>query len=273
VLAECYPYQSALLTRLEVLSLAFDPEWSHLLPGNLLQVTGMIVNKGWLSRSTITNWLTYDGLEAEWNQCIGRRDKDPQVAEFLARSALPDDFFAMRAGGSAVPNLRLDRLGPSAPSKKPGRAPKRPQPDAGFNNAGGARMSAPARARPAPADSTLPDAAAAAGAEAALGPPPSPAAPAADPAARASAALDGRGRGPLLPSTGAGLGYPRRARARASAPSTGAGAGFGRPRRPPGLGPRPPGRGGRSCDSWPPLGAGAGQMWGGKGWGGGTTLA
>ena len=147
-------------------------------------MTGLIVNKNHISRVTVEKWMTHQDLDVDWRPC--RRDNDPRVTEFLAQSALHDDFFAARAGGEAdrVPYLRVDKIGPSAPNKR-GRKPKRPQPDSGFIDAGGARMPAPARALPAPADSTPPGAAAAAGAAAASGPPPSPAAPAADPAAPA----------------------------------------------------------------------------------------
>ena len=183
VIDDCFPYQDSHLN-LEVLSFSFNTEWAHLMSGNALGVFGFIVNKSLLSRRVVEKWLTHEGLDVHWSTC--RRDKDPRVTEFLTHSALPDDFFAAHAGGGAdrVPSLRVDKIGHSAP-KKAGRPPKRPQPDAGFNDAGGASTPDPARARPAPADSTPPGAAAAAGARAASGPPPSPAAPAADRAAPA----------------------------------------------------------------------------------------
>ena len=184
VLNNCSPYQDAHF-KLEVLSYSFDPEWSHLLHGDALGVTGLIVNKSQISRRAVENWMTHEGLDVDWTPC--RRDKDKRVNEFLTQSALHDDFFAARAAGGAarVPYLRVDKLGQSAP-KRNGRPPKRQQPDAGFNDAAdGGRMLTPAHARPAPAGSTPPDAAAAAGAGGASGPQPSPAAPAADPAAPA----------------------------------------------------------------------------------------
>ena len=184
VLSDCSPYQDAHF-KLEVLSYSFDPEWSRLLSGDALGVTGLIVNKSLISRRAVENWLTHEDLDVEWRPC--RRDKDQCVNDFLTQSALHDDFFAARAAGGAdrVPYLRVDKIGQSA-AKKPGRPPKRPQPDAGFNDAAdGGRMLAPAHARPAPADSTTPDAAAAAGAGGVSGPQPSLAAPAADPAAPA----------------------------------------------------------------------------------------
>ena len=172
---DCFPYQAAHL-KPEVLSFSFDPEWTHLLPGDALGVTGLLVNKNQISRRKIRSVV-----DMVWSAC--RQDKNPRVTEFLPHSALHDDFFAALAGGGAdrVPNLRVDKIGQSAP-KRNGRPPKRTQPDAGFNDAGGACMPAPSRARPAPADSTPPGAAAAAGAGGASGPPPSPAA---DPAAAA----------------------------------------------------------------------------------------
>ena len=132
VLIDCSPYQAAHL-KLEVLSFSFDPEWPHLLPGNALRVTGLLVNKNQISRRTVENWMIHEGLDVDWRPC--RRDKDPRVTEFLAQSALDGDFFAARAGGGAdrVPNLRVDKIGQSAP-KRNGRPPKRPQPDAGFSD-------------------------------------------------------------------------------------------------------------------------------------------
>jgi hypothetical protein len=164
--------------KLEVLSYSFDPEWSHLLHGDALGVTGLIVNRSLISRRAVENWMTHEGLDVDWRPC--RRDKDPRVNEFLTQSALHDDFFAARAAGGAARahNLRVDKIGQSAP-KRNGRPPKRPQPDAGFNDAAdGGRMLTPAHARPAPAGSTPPDAAAAAGAGGAAGRQPSPPAPA-----------------------------------------------------------------------------------------------
>jgi len=184
VLNKCDGYQRSVLKRMEALSYAYNPEWFDLLPGDVLPVTGIMVYKGWIRRVTVEDWLRHEDLDVDWNPCIGRRDKDPRVTEFLTQSSLHDDFFAARAAGmdDRVPNLRVDKIGQSAP-KRNGRPPKRPQPDAGFNDAAdGGRMLAPAHARPAPADSTPPDAAAAAGAGGASGPQPSPAAPAAEPA-------------------------------------------------------------------------------------------
>ena len=172
VLNKCDGYQRSVLKRMEALSYAYNPEWFDLLPGDVLPVTGIMVYKNWIGRVTVENWLTHEDLDVDWNPCIGRRDKDPRVTEFLTQSALDDDFFAARAAGmdDRVPNLRVDKIGQSAP-KRNGRPPKRPQPDAGFNDAAdGGRMLAPAHARPAPADSTTPDAAGAGGAS---GPQPS----------------------------------------------------------------------------------------------------
>jgi len=62
VLNYCSPYQDAHF-KLEVLSYSFDPEWSRLLPGDALGVTGLIVNKSLISRRAVENWLTHEGME------------------------------------------------------------------------------------------------------------------------------------------------------------------------------------------------------------------
>ena len=98
VLDDCLPYQDAHL-KLEVLSFSFNQDWSHLMSGNALGVTGFIVNKSLLSRRVVEKWLTHEGLDVDWSTC--RRDKNPRVTDFLAQSALHDDFFAARAGGGS----------------------------------------------------------------------------------------------------------------------------------------------------------------------------
>ena len=45
VLDSCSPYQNTVLKRLEVLSFSYNPEWSQMLPGGLMQVTGLVVNQ------------------------------------------------------------------------------------------------------------------------------------------------------------------------------------------------------------------------------------
>jgi len=59
VLDNCLPYQNSFL-KLAVLSYSFDPEWSQLLPGNALGVTGLIVNTTKLCRKTVENWMTHE---------------------------------------------------------------------------------------------------------------------------------------------------------------------------------------------------------------------
>ena len=87
---------------MDTLSYAFNPEWSDLLPGNVLPVKGIMVYKNWIGRATVENWLKHKDLDVEWGPIIGRRDKDPRVTEFLAQSAPHDDFFAARAGFPAT---------------------------------------------------------------------------------------------------------------------------------------------------------------------------
>ena len=79
VLAKCSDYQNAVLKTLEVLSFSFNPEWSRLLPGDLLSVDGLIVHSNQLRRSSVADWLIHDGLEVDWAPCHGRREKDPLV--------------------------------------------------------------------------------------------------------------------------------------------------------------------------------------------------
>lgn len=131
VLARRSDYQNAVLKRLEVLSFSFNPEWSRLLPGDLLSVDGLVVHSNQLRRSSVADWLIHDGLEVDWAPCHGRRDKDPRVLAFLSESAPLEDFVAARADGGPGPSkIRVDCLQPSAPSKKAGRPPrKRPHPD------------------------------------------------------------------------------------------------------------------------------------------------
>ena len=81
---DCFPYQAAHL-KPEVLSFSFDPEWTHLLPGDALGVTGLLFNKNQISRRTVENWITHEGLDVVWSAC--RRDKNPRVTEFLTHSA------------------------------------------------------------------------------------------------------------------------------------------------------------------------------------------
>ena len=147
VLDRCSPYQNTVLKRLEVLSFSFNPEWSQTLPGEPLQVTGLIVNENQIRINTVEEWLVHDDLEIMWSAITGRRDKDPRVGKFLAESALHDDFLAARASGdTGAPNLRVDLIGPSAPSKKLGRPAKRPHPNGGFSTDG--VIWAPAAAAP-----------------------------------------------------------------------------------------------------------------------------
>ena len=53
VLARRSDYQNAVLKRLEVLSFSFNPEWSRLLPGDLLSVDGLVVHINQLRRSSV----------------------------------------------------------------------------------------------------------------------------------------------------------------------------------------------------------------------------
>ena len=63
MLARRSDYQNAVLKRLEVLSFSFNPEWSRLLPGDLLSVDGLVVHSNALRRSSVADWLIHDGLE------------------------------------------------------------------------------------------------------------------------------------------------------------------------------------------------------------------
>ena len=106
VLDSCSTYQNTVLKRLEVLSFSYNPEWSQMQPGGLLQVTGLVVNQNPIQIHTVAQWLVHDGLEIMWSAITGRRDKNSRVEQFLAESALHDDFLAERAAGdTSAPNL------------------------------------------------------------------------------------------------------------------------------------------------------------------------
>ena len=120
VLARRSDYQNAVLKRLEVLSFSFNPEWSRLLPGDLLSVDGLIVHSNQLRRSSVADWLIHDGLEVDWAPCHGRRDKDPRVLAFLNESAPLEEFGAARADGGPGPSkIRVDCLQPAIISGLP----------------------------------------------------------------------------------------------------------------------------------------------------------
>ena len=66
VLAICFPYQISVLKSLEVLSFSCYPDWSRMLPGDPLQVTGLVVNKSQLQINTVADWLVHKDLEIKW---------------------------------------------------------------------------------------------------------------------------------------------------------------------------------------------------------------
>jgi len=64
VLAICSPYQFSVLKRLEVLSFSCYPDWSRMLPGEPLQVTGFVVSsKAQIRIVTVADWLVHKDLE------------------------------------------------------------------------------------------------------------------------------------------------------------------------------------------------------------------
>lgn len=133
VLARRSDYQNAVLKRLEVLSFSFNPEWSRLLPGDLLSVDGLVVHSNQLRRSSVADWPR-DGLGS-----VPRPPRQgPEGLAFLSESAPLEDFPAARAGGPGPSKIRVDCLQPSAPSKKAGRPRKHPHPaDGGVAPAAG----------------------------------------------------------------------------------------------------------------------------------------
>ena len=80
-----------------------------MLPGGLMQVTGLVVNQNAIHINTLAQWLVHDGLEIMWSAITGRRDKNSRVEQFLSESVLHDDFLAARAAGdTSAPNLRVN---------------------------------------------------------------------------------------------------------------------------------------------------------------------
>ena len=161
ILDNCSEYQTNVLKHMETISFSYNPDWSHMLPGAPLQVTGLVVNKNAVRKDVLADWLVHELLEIEWFPIIGRRDKHERVAAFLKESALREDFLAVRAGGAGDPSatkLRVDCIGPSAPTSKLGRpAKKRPQPEQGFGAVdGGVPGSDSAAPTPAPLAAAAP---------------------------------------------------------------------------------------------------------------------
>ena len=135
VLAICFPYQISVLKSLDVLSFSCYPDWSRMLPGDLLQVTGFVVSKVQMRIVTVADWLVHKDLEIKWSPIIGRRDKNEHVAAFLEASALREDLLVARAAGdTSMAKLRVDKIGPSAPNRNLGRPAKSRQlhPDNGL---------------------------------------------------------------------------------------------------------------------------------------------
>ena len=129
VLAICFPYQFSVLKRLEVLSFSCYPDWSRMLPGDPLQVTGLVVNKCQIQISTVADWLIHEDLEIKWSPITGRRHKDERVVAFLKASALREDLLVARAADdttvhTSMAKLRVDKIGPSAPNRNLGRPAK-----------------------------------------------------------------------------------------------------------------------------------------------------
>ena len=97
VLDDCFPYQDSHL-KLEVLSFSFDPEWTHLLPGDALGLIRLIVNSNRISRRTVENWMIHEGLDITWSP-HRRASRDS------SRTALCTTISSLRALPTACPTF------------------------------------------------------------------------------------------------------------------------------------------------------------------------
>ena len=94
---DCFPCQSAHL-KPEVLSFSFDPEWTHLLPGDALGLIRLIVNSNRISRRTVENWMIHEGLDITWSP-HRRASRDS------SRTALCTTISSLRALPTACPTF------------------------------------------------------------------------------------------------------------------------------------------------------------------------
>ena len=78
-------YQASCLAQLEIFSISFDPDRSHLQPGAPLEFTGFVTAKrnNHIRYCTVRDWMP--GLVLKWTAVSGRREK--QEWRFMSRAS------------------------------------------------------------------------------------------------------------------------------------------------------------------------------------------